>query len=155
VRRLGAVPIPTPPPAAPTPLADSGHPQLLAMGAPVAVVFDSGRGLLVATGPTEDSTTSAPPANTVPDEVFGTFALHLTADQGSLAVSVADLSSRDQSGRVVPLSPAGAAPGAVVATPGRPATLTVRGVFRSGSAQLTLRHAGRVIAVWDFSVELD
>jgi hypothetical protein len=31
----------------------------------------------------------------------------------------------------------------------------VRGTFQDGSAQLTLRHAGRVIAVWDFSVELD
>jgi hypothetical protein len=155
VHRLGAVPIPTPPSAPPTPLADPTHPQLLAMGAPVEVVFPTGRGLVVANGPTEDPTTPPPADDVAPREVLGTISLRLSAEAGTLEVSVTDLSSRDQEGRDVTLSPVEAAATKVVATPGRPADLLVRGTFQEGSAQLTLRQAGRVVAVWDFSVELD
>jgi hypothetical protein len=155
VRRLGAVPIPTPPPTPPTPVADAIHPQLLAMGAPLEVAFRTGRGLVVANGPTEDPTTPPPDPAIAPEEVFGTITLALTAYQGTLQLSTADVSSRDQQGRVVALSPVQSSPTTVVAVPGRPATLVVRGVFQDGSAQLTLRHEGKVFAVWDFSVELD
>lgn len=155
VRRLGAVPIPTPPATPPTPVADPRNPQLLAMGAPLEVRFAGGRGLVVADGPTEDPTTPPLDPAVAPQEVFGTITLNLTAHQGRLQVSAADLSSRDQEGRAVVLSPVQLSPSTVTAVPGHPATLVVRGVFQDGSAQLTLRHDGKVFAVWDFSVELD
>jgi hypothetical protein len=155
VRELGAVPIPTPPATPPTPVAEAGRPQLLTMGAPVEVAFPTGRGLVVANGPSEDPTTPPPGPAVALQKVFGTITLKLTAYQGSLQVSAADLSSRDQEGRVVALSPVQSSPITVVAVPGRPAMLVVRGVFQDGSAQLTLRHDGRLFAVWDFSMELD
>jgi hypothetical protein len=125
------------------------------MGAPLAVQFRTGRGLVVANGPTEDPTTPPPDPAVAPQEVFGTITLALRADEGTLQLSTTDVSSRDQEGRVIVLSPLQPSPTTVVAVPGRPATLTVRGVFQDGSAQLTLRHDGKVFAVWDFSVELD
>lgn len=154
VARLGAVPVPTPPSAAPTPQADEGHPQLLAMGAPVEVTLPTGRGLIVANGPyfaAPPVPTSAPSAQDVP--VLGTFTLHLRAWSGSFRVSLSDLSSRDEQGRAVELTADG--PSSLQVSPGTPTKLVLRAQYHSGSAQLTLRHDGRVLAVWDFSVELD
>ncbi|HEX3613547.1 MAG TPA: hypothetical protein VHU88_17795 [Sporichthyaceae bacterium] len=154
VAKLGAVPIPTAPSAAPPPQADEGHPQLLAMGAPVYVTLPGARGVIVATGPyfaAPPLPTSAPAAQDNP--VVGTFTLHLTAWSGSFRVALGDLNSRDEQGRTVALTAVG--PDSVQVSPAAPAKLVLRAQYHSGSAQLTLRHDGKVLAVWDFSVELD
>jgi hypothetical protein len=52
----------------------------------------------------------------------------------------------------VELTPVGAASATASGT--APATLTVRGDFDAGAAQITWRHDGHVIAVWVFTVEL-
>jgi hypothetical protein len=153
VAKLGAVPIPTAPSAAPTPQADESHPQLLAMGAPLGVMLPTGRGLIVANGPYYVAVppTAAPSAQDNP--VIGTFTLHLRAWSGSFRVSLADLSSRDEQGRNVALEAVG--PDSVQVSPTTPTKLLLRAQYHDGSAQLTLRHDGKVLAIWDFSVELD
>ena len=159
VSQFGAVPIPSARGGAdPTPTASSGRPQLLAMGAPVNVRLAGVAAVATALGPVQlapagtpasTSPASAGPQRSTPAEMR----LTVKATSGSLSVTAADLSSRDENGSAVVLTASG--PDRVTAVPGRPATLIVRGIYDNGSAQLTWRHDGAVVAVWVFTIELD
>jgi hypothetical protein len=149
VSSLGAVPIPTVSAGVPAPVnASIGHPQLLAMGAPVAVSLPGGMQALITTsGPTEDGQLS-PKA-----PVHGVITVTVTPSAGSVRLSAVDLASRDESGTAVALTPVG--PATVTATPGHPATLKVGGTFQQGGAQLNWQQDGHVLAIWDFTIETD
>ncbi|MEV6741053.1 hypothetical protein AB0N14_30685 [Streptomyces sp. NPDC051104] len=71
----------------------------------------------------------------------------------ALTLHGSDFTSRDEQGKSIRLSPVGAA--TVTATPGHPATITLKGTFQAGAAQLTWLNAGKVIAIRDFDIELD
>jgi hypothetical protein len=148
VSSLGAVPIPTAPAGVPAPVnASIGHPQLLAMGAPVAVSLPGGKALITTSGPTED----LPPKPNAP--VHGVITVTATPSTGSLRLSAVDLASRDQTGAAVTLTPVG--PATVTATPGHPGTLRVAGTFHQGGAQINWQQDGHVLAIWDFTIETD
>ncbi|MEZ0111410.1 hypothetical protein ABH920_005425 [Catenulispora sp. EB89] len=151
VNKLGAVPIPSAPKTQLTPSADESHPQLVAVGSPVAVTLPAGTGVITALGPTEDLPTPLPA--TMPTQVAGTITLRLAANTGTLKAATADLSSRDDHGTDIKLTAVG--PAQASATAGGTADLVVRGTFASGAAQITLREDGHVVAVWDFTIELD
>ena len=149
--KLGAFPIPSAPTAEPTPVARVGHPQLLAMGQPVLVVLPGVRATVTALGPYERTPYlggASPPVSTV-----GVITIDAVTTQGRLTLRAADVLSRDESGRLVSLAPAGSA--AASAADASPARIRVMGRFTSGAAQLTWRYHGSVLAVWDFNVELD
>jgi len=150
---LGAVPIPFAPAADPTPTASPAHPQLLAIGAPLTAVMSGGiTALVVASGPdqlgTAPATGSAPPQSTL-----GIITITAHVIRGSLTLHAADFTSRDQTGRSVPLSAHGVS--MVTAAAGKSATLKVQGRFTSGAAQITWTHQKSVLSVWDFNIELD
>lgn len=151
VTKLGAVPIPSAPKSQLVPAADEAHPQLVAVGSPVAVTLPSGTGVITALGPTEDLPTPLPA--TTPTQVSGTITLRVAAKTGTLKVTAADLSSRDDHGNVIALTAVG--PAQASASAGGTEDLVVRGTFSSGAAQITLREDGHVTAVWDFNIELD
>lgn len=166
VQRLGAVPIPTPRAGSRlAPVARPRHPQLLAMGEQVEAKVPGGDVLVSALGPTQDVSIGAGrhPANAArpPKSTMGTIAVTLRPRAGQLAVRASDFTSRDQSGAAVPLRALGSASGTAAAamtktgTGTGTTTLLLRGRFPSGSAQLTWRHGGRVLAIWVFTVELD
>lgn len=124
------------------------RPAVTEMGAPVlASLRDGARARVTVLGPVQSTT--RPGASSTD----GTFTVDVVSRHGRVRVGVADLSSRNQTGAVVRLRPDGAS--AVTATPGHPARLRVVGHYASGAAQVTLRHAGAVVAVWDFNIELD
>lgn len=83
----------------------------------------------------------------------GTITLRVAAKSGTLKVTTADLTSRDDHGTDIVLSAVG--PAQATAGAGGTADLVVRGTFSSGAAQITLREDGHVTAVWDFTIELD
>lgn len=151
VNKLGAVPIPTAPATQITPSADETHPQLVAIGSPVSVHLPGGDAIVTALGPTEDLPTPAPA--TPPKQVAGTITIRIAATSGSVTVNAADLSSRDDHGNDITLTPTGPAQG--TATNGATTVVSVSGTFQAGAAQITWRHEGHVIAVWDFNIELD
>jgi hypothetical protein len=72
---------------------------------------------------------------------------------GTVRVTTADLSSRDETGHAVRLRPRGVA--AVTASPHHPGTLRVVGRYGSGAAQVTYRHRHDLVAIWDLDIELD
>ena len=151
VHSLGAVPVPTAPTAVPTATADGVRPALLEIGAPLRVTLSGVRALVTALGPTQSVEYNG--GTTVPTSTVGTFTVQVRVTSGSLAVRAADFSSRDEVGKPVSLRPVGT--GSVVAKPGRPAELKISGTYGSGAAQVTWAHQGKVVAVWDFNVELD
>ncbi len=151
VSSLGAVPVPTPRSSDPVPTASSGHAQVLAMGEPVEVVLPDGTdAVLTARGP--DQAKSVPTGrgdNSTP----ATVTLLVDVRRGTLHAAATDLTSRDELGQPVALTPVGAAE--VDAGAGHPGRLVVGATFSSGSAQVTYQHAGVPLAVWDFTIELD
>lgn len=149
VHSLGAVPIPSPPTAQATPLADENHLQLLAIGAPVRAVLPEASAVVAASGPTED----LPSAGPMPKRVTGTITITIDAATAPLTIAATDFTSRDERGNPVSLTARGAR--TVTVGPGQAATLTLTGTYGSGAAQITWRHRGKVIAVWDFNIELD
>lgn len=153
---LGSVPIPTAPAVDPLPTATPGKPQLLAMGAPTLVVFDSAtRGTATATGP--DQTVTQPTARATGSGIGATTAATITltvkSAAGSIPLNAADLICRDGSGMLIPLTPVG--PSSATAMAGATATVLVSGTFSSGAAQLTWQPSGNRLALWDFTIELD
>ena len=46
-------------------------------------------------------------------------------------------------------------PPAQIRAAGGTASVAVRGTYHSGSAQVTWRHEGHVVALWTFTIELD
>ncbi|MEV5541875.1 hypothetical protein AB0L13_34055 [Saccharopolyspora shandongensis] len=46
-------------------------------------------------------------------------------------------------------------PAVATASPGKPATLQLTGKFQVGQAQINWQQYGHVIAIWDFTVEID
>lgn len=151
VSSFGAVPVPTAPAAEPVVVASVGHGQLVAMGAPVTVRLpDGSTATVTATGPRQSSTApQVDPRATI----TGTISLQVQATRGTVTVSVADLTSRDDTGQLIALTTVGTA--AVTVRAGASATITVDGRFRSGAAQFTLSHQGHRLALWDFNIELD
>ncbi len=77
----------------------------------------------------------------------------VTASGVAVDARAADFTSRDQTGRSVPLSAHGVSK--VTAAAGKSATLKVQGRFTSGAAQITWTHQKSVLTVWDFNIELD
>ena len=149
ITSLGAVPIPTTPAAQPTATASVGRPTVLAMGAPVDVTLPGGkRATVTALGPVE-LTPQSGRAHTV-----GVITVSFTSLRGSLTIHAADLSSRDETGTPVPLTRHGG-PALATSRPGRPGELVLRGTYHSGAAQVTWRYRGQVVAIWDFTIELD
>ncbi|HWE89860.1 MAG TPA: hypothetical protein VG317_10410 [Pseudonocardiaceae bacterium] len=151
VSQLGAVPIPSVATGPPAPvLASIGHPQLLAMGAPVLVTLPGGKALITTNGPTENLS----PGGVNPNApVPGRITVTATASAGTVQLAAADLASLDENGHPIDLAPIGAA--SVFATPGHPATLRLSGTFHTGEAQINWRQDGHVIAMWDFTIETD
>ncbi len=151
VSSLGAVPIPSAPATDPLPTASGTRPQLLAMGRPVVAVLDATEATVTATGPEQTITTptSSGPARSTP----ATITMTLAATRGTLTLAAADLTCRDDTGSTITLSPVGAS--SVQVGAGTTATVHVRGVFRSGAAQITWHPGGHPLALWDFNVELD
>jgi hypothetical protein len=151
VQQLGQVPIPTPPPTAPTPTASPDHSQLLAIGEPVVVTLPDGvKATVTALGPdyVMPTTGSRPP-----DHVSGTITITARMVTGTLALHTADFSSQDDTGKDIRLAASG--PADVTANVGGTATLRLAGTFSAGAAQITWRVAGKVIALWDFTIETD
>lgn len=150
--QLGAVPVPSASVGAPAPVnASVGHPQLLAMGAPVLVTLPNGtRALITTSGPTEN----LPPSGARPGStVTGKITIAAKVDSGSLRLATSDLSSRDQNGKQIALHADG--PAEVVASKGHPATLKLAGTFADGSAQINWQQQGHLLAMWDFTIEID
>ena len=151
VAALGAFPIPTAEPADPTPTAVPGAPQLLAIGAPVQVNLPDTAAVVTALGPEQLATPTGPA--TPGDSVDGRITLTAQVTSGALTLAADELTSRDQTGTVIPLAPTG--PAAVTVATGTSGSLQVDGHFSDGSAQVTWTHDGHVIALWDFTIEID
>ncbi len=150
VRSLGAVPIPSQPAGQATPTADEHHLQLVAMGAPVRAQLPGGTALVVASGPVEDLPSTG---GRMPDQTKGTITVTVSQATAPLTLKADDFTSRDEQGKDVSLAPVGSP--AVTASTGKSANLVLSGTYHSGAAQLTWRHDGRVVAIWDFNIELD
>lgn len=150
VRSLGAVPIPSAPTAAPTPTADEGHMQLLAIGEPVRARLPTGDITLTALGP-EQVTPST--GGTPPQQTQGIITVTATDATSAVTLTAADFTSHDELGNALALTALG--PATATAAPGHPASLRLSGTFHSGAAQITWRHDEKVVAVWDFNIELD
>jgi hypothetical protein len=153
VHDLGAVPIPSPPTAQATPTANEHHLQLVAMGDAVHVNLPGVQADIQASGPTEDLPAPATGSTRPPDHTAGTITLTVTQATAALTVHAGDLTSRDQQGQNVALTALGSA--TITAAPGHPATITLRGTFQAGAAELTWRHDRKTLAIWDFNIELD
>jgi hypothetical protein len=156
VASLGAVPIPSAGPAVTTPTAVPGRPAVLAIGGPVRVTLPGGSTVLAtALGPRQVHTAPARSATRrrPPDSTKATITLRLQAVRGDLIADAGQLSSRDETGKAVALTPRGAT--RVHARPGLAQTLTVGGTFPTGAAQVTWRSGSHVLAVWTFNIELD
>ena len=148
VASFGAVPIPTAPSSHPTATASEQDPTIVEMGAPVRVTLPgSVSAVVTALGPVE-LTPQPGRKNTV-----GIITVRLTTQHGTLRVRSSDFSSRNDVGQVVALGGQGAR--TARATPKHPARLKVRGTYESGAAQMTWRHDGKIVAIWDFNIELD
>ncbi len=153
ISSLGAVPIPSAPETDPTPTATPAHPQLLAIGAPVIAHLPDGSALLItALGPDQLSTAPAS-GGKPPQSTIGLITINARVTHGSVTLSAAEFTSRDQTGKLITLTPRG--PATVSATNGRTATLSIQGRFTSGAAQITWTHQKSVLALWDFNIELD
>lgn len=149
VQSLGKVPIPSGPATEPTPTASPGHPQLLAIGAPVRVTVPGVAAVVAALGPDVNLPAGTPTAKSA----TGTITVTATVTTGTLALRATDFTSRDETGRAVPLAASG--PATATATPGKPGSVRMTGTFQAGAAQVTWRFNGTVLAIWDFNVELD
>ena len=152
ISSLGAVPIPSASAGTPAPVTASiGHPQLVAMGAPVEVSLPGNVQALVTTsGPASDPPQDGAKPN---GAVKGTITVTAKPSAGTVHLAAADLTCRDQSGATVALTPVG--PAAATASPGQPATLSLSGTFKAGDAQINWQQDGHVLAIWDFTVEND
>jgi hypothetical protein len=152
ISSLGAVPIPSASAGTPAPVTASvGHPQLVAMGAPVQVSLPGNVQALVTTsGPASDTPSGGAKPNAA---VTGTITVTVRPSAGTVRLAAGDLSCRDESGAAVALTPVG--PATVSVGSGQTATVTVTGSFQSGGAQINWQQDGHVIAIWDFTVEND
>ncbi|WP_164835866.1 hypothetical protein, partial [Actinacidiphila soli] len=150
IHNLGAVPIPSPPTAQATPTADAHRFQLVAIGDSVQANLPGTGAVIQASGPLYNvPTTGVRP----PDHVTGTITIAVSQATTPLTIKAGDFTSRDEKGKIVSLAPTGAP--AVTVTPGHRATLTLTGTFHQGAAQVTWRHNGKVMVIWDFTIELD
>lgn len=156
ISSLGAVPIPSAAPAEPTPAASPGHPALLAIGGPVRMTLAGGtQALVTALGP-EQATLgdgAARPATGPADSTKAIITLRVKTESGSGTVAASELSSRDETGKAITLTPVG--PKMAPLSAGATSEVKVAGTFDSGAAQVTWRHAGQVMTVWTFNIELD
>ena len=151
VASLGAVPIPPTGPTLPTPTAAVGHPAVLAMGEPVLLHLPGTEALVTALGP--DQVRSGPQPGRDP-ATPAVITLRVQVRGGrALSISTDELFSRDETGAAIALTPAGASRS--TARTGGTASVAVRGTYHSGSAQVTWRHDGHVLALWTFTIELD
>lgn len=126
------------------------------MGDRVAVTTRAGgTALAEALGPQQFTTTPIiPTPGKPPPSTPATIQLQVKATgRAPVTVRTADLVSRDDTGAVIRLTAVG--PSSMTVAPGHQATVTVRGTFRSSSAQVTWSPDGVPLAVWDFTIELD
>jgi len=151
LRSLGAVPIPTAPSAPATPIASEQKLALLAIGEPVQAQLPDADALVTALGPEELTpyTGGAKP----PQSTVGIITITIKPSRGTLTIKASDFTSKDETGALIALIPVGAASHTVTA--GSATRLQVKGTFHSGAAEVTWRHGGKVVAVWDFNIELD
>jgi hypothetical protein len=149
VTRLGAVPIPTAA-GSPGPLpASPGHPQLLPIGGAILARLPDGTVTVTALGPD----INLPPDTQLPvEDADATITVRAQDTVGNVVPRPAEFTARDDHGRDVPL--AGVTATGQVVGPDT-ATLRLTGHFHAGSAQITWRHDGSVIGMWDFVIELD
>jgi len=153
IASLGAMPIPSAAATDPTPTAQPGHPQLLAMGAPVtAHLADGTTALVTALGPDQVSTAPAS-GGKPPQSTIGVITITAKVTHGSITLTAADFSSRDQTGRPIVLTAKGAA--SAIGTTGKTAAIAIQGRFTSGAVQVTWINQKSVLALWDFNIELD
>ncbi|MDO0929599.1 hypothetical protein QQY24_31085 [Streptomyces sp. TG1A-8] len=150
VHKLGAVPIPSPPTAQATPTAGENHLQLVVMGDSVRAELPGTTAVVTAGGPSEEPI--AKPSG-VPDHAVGTITVTVRDATRPLTLHTTDFSSRDENGTAIHLAARG--PATVTARPGQAVTLTLVGTYEAGAAELTWRHAGKAVAIWDFNIELD
>lgn len=154
IKSLGAVPIPSAGPAEFAPSAAAGHPAILAIGGPVRVALRGGSTALVtALGPQQLGAPTSRPGGGPPQTTRAVITLRVATTKGSTTLAAADLSTRDQTGHALTLTPDGP-PSRTVAA-GTTASINVVATFASGAAQLTWRYAGKVLAIWTFNIELD
>lgn len=109
--------------------------------------------LVTALGPQQLNATTIRAGSPPPRTTLAAITLRLTATKGATTIAAGDLSSRDQSGHALLLSPQGATSKTIA--PGTTASVTVKTTFTSGAAQITWRHHGVVLGVWTFNIELD
>ena len=150
------MPIPSAGPAESTPTASPGHPAVLAIGGPVQVNLPGGAsGLVTALGPEQitPARSARRSAKGYPSSTRAVITLQVAMRRGSAVIATSELSSRDETGHAVRLSPDGPEQQRVSAAKSR--TVKVVGTFASGAAQVTWRHAGHVLGVWTFNIELD
>jgi hypothetical protein len=146
INQLGSVPIPPAPgPPTPVPVA-AGHPALLPIGAPVtATLPDGSTATVTALGPQLQPHIKLPL-----QRAPATITIKATHVTGHVPLLVSDFSVRDDHDRAINLTDQ--------PTPDAPrgtGTLCLTGEFYSGSAQITWRHHATVLALWDFTTELD
>ena len=155
VSSLGAVPVPPTSAPEPTPRAAAGHPALAAVGGRLTVSLGAeGQALVTVLGPEQQG--GAPPVTKGAHREKRTRAaltLQVAQRRGTATIDANELTSRDETGRPITLRSRG--PRRITTRAGETSTLRVVGVFTSGSAQVTWRHHGHVLAVWTFTVELD
>ncbi len=155
VSSLGAVPVPPTTVPEPTARAAAGHPALSAVGGQIAVSLGAeGQALVTVLGPEQQG--AASPATTGKHREKRTRAvlsLQVAQRRGTATIDADELTSRDETGQPITLRSRG--PRRITTRAGQTSTLRVVGVFTSGSAQVTWRRHGHVLAVWTFTVELD
>lgn len=151
ISSLGAVPIPTAPAAPATPTATERKLALLAIGEAVNAQLPDADATVTALGPRELTpyTGGAKP----PQSTVGIITFTVKPSRGSLTIKASDFTSKDETGASVTLRPVGAARAS--AATGSTTRLRVKGTFHSGAAEVTWRHNDKVVAVWDFNIELD
>lgn len=109
-----------------------------------------GRALVTVLGPTQatDGQSAGPASKT-----RAYLTLKVKQSKGSAVIKADELTSRDQTGGLIPLTSKG--PKTITTHAGKTSELELVGTFESGAAQVTWRHHGKVLAVWTFNVELD
>lgn len=150
VRRLGAFPVASDSPGradAPQ-VASVHHIGLVAMGSTVEAELPDGTDArITALGPDFPGL----PGRVVPKWKAIT-TVRVTAVRRTLTVRASQFFALNEDHRLVPLT---ASRPSLTLAPGQTGTLTLSGVFTSGSASVAWEPTGRPMAVWDFAAEFD
>jgi hypothetical protein len=133
--------------------ASAAHAALAIQGDAVSVALADGRTLATAVGPEVPEEGRFPVPATSPCTFVVTFA-HVS---GAVPLSPGAFTLVDEFGHVhrprVTAMDGGPLPAR--ATPGRPLSIRLYGVMPTGDGSVTWAPEGRLVAAWDFSVEID